>query len=210
MTDISERTLGDLVTANPSRARILERHGLDYCCGGRRTLKEACAAAGLDEQAVQAGSWRVRGRSGGLGGAGSTRAGATHRRHAPPLPPRGATAPGRAGREGPHCARTPTSRARRRTEVGCRRPGGIGAAPDEGGAGPVSCDRRACSRAARVRVRVRRESDPHDPRASGKFATSVKRYRLARQRPTAPRDSAPIRLCPNTSLHRPRAQDVRS
>jgi regulator of cell morphogenesis and NO signaling len=54
MTDISQRTLGDLVTANPSRARILERHGLDYCCGGRRTLKEACAAAGLDEQAVQA------------------------------------------------------------------------------------------------------------------------------------------------------------
>jgi regulator of cell morphogenesis and NO signaling len=54
MTDISQRTLGDLVIANPSRARILERHGLDHCCGGRRTLKEACAAAGLDEQVVQA------------------------------------------------------------------------------------------------------------------------------------------------------------
>lgn len=41
-------TLGDLVTADPRRTRVLERFGLDYCCNGHRTLTEASAAAGLD------------------------------------------------------------------------------------------------------------------------------------------------------------------
>jgi regulator of cell morphogenesis and NO signaling len=54
MTDISDRTLGDLVTANPAAARLLERHGLDYCCGGRHSLLDACAAAGVDEGVVRA------------------------------------------------------------------------------------------------------------------------------------------------------------
>ena len=40
----SQRTLADVVTATPSLARQLERRGLDYCCGGRRTIAEACAA----------------------------------------------------------------------------------------------------------------------------------------------------------------------
>jgi regulator of cell morphogenesis and NO signaling len=44
--------LGDLVTADPSLARELERRGLDYCCGGRRTLEQACAAQDLDASAV--------------------------------------------------------------------------------------------------------------------------------------------------------------
>lgn len=54
MTDTYDRTLGDLVTSNPLTARVLERHGLDYCCRGRRTLHDACADAGVDEQRVQA------------------------------------------------------------------------------------------------------------------------------------------------------------
>jgi regulator of cell morphogenesis and NO signaling len=45
-------TLGDIVTASPSSARELERHGLDYCCGGRQTLEDACTAAGLVPQDV--------------------------------------------------------------------------------------------------------------------------------------------------------------
>ncbi len=44
--------LADLVTADPSLARELERRGLDYCCGGRRTLADACAARDLDADAV--------------------------------------------------------------------------------------------------------------------------------------------------------------
>jgi regulator of cell morphogenesis and NO signaling len=41
-------TLAELVTADPSTARVLERHGLDYCCGGRRSLRAACEERGID------------------------------------------------------------------------------------------------------------------------------------------------------------------
>ena len=49
---LTDRTLGDLVAEEGARARVLERHGIDYCCHGDRTLGAACAAAGLDTEAV--------------------------------------------------------------------------------------------------------------------------------------------------------------
>ncbi len=45
-------SLGDLVTAHPSLARELERRDLDYCCGGARSLADACAEQGLDATLV--------------------------------------------------------------------------------------------------------------------------------------------------------------
>jgi len=45
-------TLGDLVTSVPRAAELLEGLGVDYCCGGRRTLTEACAQHGLDAHTV--------------------------------------------------------------------------------------------------------------------------------------------------------------
>ena len=47
-------TLAALVTANPVTARILERHQLDYCCGGSRSLEEACVEREIDPAAVLA------------------------------------------------------------------------------------------------------------------------------------------------------------
>ena len=41
-------TLSELVDARPSLAREFERLGLDYCCGGGRTLGDACLGRGLD------------------------------------------------------------------------------------------------------------------------------------------------------------------
>jgi regulator of cell morphogenesis and NO signaling len=41
------RTVAELVLEQPSRARVLEELGIDYCCGGRTPLAEACAARGL-------------------------------------------------------------------------------------------------------------------------------------------------------------------
>jgi regulator of cell morphogenesis and NO signaling len=52
MTDLHDITLGALVVERPDAARVFERHGLDYCCGGRRAFAEACADAGLDADAV--------------------------------------------------------------------------------------------------------------------------------------------------------------
>jgi regulator of cell morphogenesis and NO signaling len=45
-------TLAELVNQNPALARELEARSLDYCCGGRRSLAEACAEVGLDPDAT--------------------------------------------------------------------------------------------------------------------------------------------------------------
>jgi len=54
MSHTLSRTLGDLVAEVPSRATVLERLGLDYCCHGDRSVADACATAGLDPAAVAA------------------------------------------------------------------------------------------------------------------------------------------------------------
>lgn len=41
-------SLGELARVNPAATRVFLRHRLDFCCGGRRSLAEACAKAGLD------------------------------------------------------------------------------------------------------------------------------------------------------------------
>lgn len=47
MTLTANETVGEIVAANPSWARVFERHGIDYCCGGARPLGEACSEKGL-------------------------------------------------------------------------------------------------------------------------------------------------------------------
>ncbi|MEO6123806.1 MAG: iron-sulfur cluster repair di-iron protein [Ilumatobacteraceae bacterium] len=47
-------TLAEAVDAFPQLAREFERRGLDYCCGGARTLGEACALIGVDPEATVA------------------------------------------------------------------------------------------------------------------------------------------------------------
>ncbi len=46
------RTLADLAVATPSATRVFHRHGLDFCCGGRVPLAEACAKEGLDPDLI--------------------------------------------------------------------------------------------------------------------------------------------------------------
>jgi regulator of cell morphogenesis and NO signaling len=47
-------SLGDLAAANPSATRVFLRHRLDFCCGGRRSLADACNKAGLDPASIVA------------------------------------------------------------------------------------------------------------------------------------------------------------
>lgn len=47
-------TLAEAVDAFPQLAREFERRGLDYCCGGGRTIDEACTLVGLDPSATVA------------------------------------------------------------------------------------------------------------------------------------------------------------
>ncbi len=52
MTPDLDTHVGDLILALPQAMRHLEALGIDYCCGGHRSLREACALAGLDAEAV--------------------------------------------------------------------------------------------------------------------------------------------------------------
>ena len=48
MTTASKRAVGEWVTERPSRSRVFERLGIDYCCGGKQPLDAACSEADHD------------------------------------------------------------------------------------------------------------------------------------------------------------------
>jgi regulator of cell morphogenesis and NO signaling len=50
----AEQTVGQLVVQRPARARIFERFGIDYCCGGNQRLQDACRAKSVDYETVVA------------------------------------------------------------------------------------------------------------------------------------------------------------
>ncbi len=50
-----QTSLATLVGERPEAMRYFEALGLDYCCGGRQSLNEACTTAGLDLATVVAG-----------------------------------------------------------------------------------------------------------------------------------------------------------
>lgn len=47
MTLTATKTVGEIAAETPSSTREFEKLGIDYCCGGSRTLGEACAAANI-------------------------------------------------------------------------------------------------------------------------------------------------------------------
>lgn len=53
MTTLSiNSALAEFVTQNQFCTAVLNRYGLDFCCGGQRTLQAACASKGLDADQV--------------------------------------------------------------------------------------------------------------------------------------------------------------
>ena len=67
-----EKTVREIVLENPSSIRVFESLGIDYCCGGKKPLSDACSHANVDfrrvlelldqasrdSQAPQAGDWK--------------------------------------------------------------------------------------------------------------------------------------------------------
>ena len=45
MSITTEKTVREVVLENPAAARVFEKLGIDYCCGGGQTLERACQAA---------------------------------------------------------------------------------------------------------------------------------------------------------------------
>jgi len=54
MAITEETTVGQLVAENPATARVFEKVGIDYCCGGQRSLEEACSKAKMSFSEVAA------------------------------------------------------------------------------------------------------------------------------------------------------------
>jgi regulator of cell morphogenesis and NO signaling len=47
MNVTTEKTVRELALEEPGAARVFESLGIDYCCGGKQTLEQACHAASL-------------------------------------------------------------------------------------------------------------------------------------------------------------------
>lgn len=45
-------TVGELVKERPARSRLFEKLGIDYCCGGKIPLAQACAKKNLDPMKI--------------------------------------------------------------------------------------------------------------------------------------------------------------
>ncbi|QQS31206.1 MAG: iron-sulfur cluster repair di-iron protein [Sphingobacteriales bacterium] len=50
---IKQRTIGEIVAENYHAATVFEKHQIDYCCGGKKTLNMVCQERGLDPVKLQ-------------------------------------------------------------------------------------------------------------------------------------------------------------
>jgi regulator of cell morphogenesis and NO signaling len=46
-------TLGQIATKDLRKAKIFKKYGLDFCCGGKKTVRQACAEKGLDVTRIE-------------------------------------------------------------------------------------------------------------------------------------------------------------
>lgn len=47
-----DNTVGEIVAKNFRTAQIFEKFGLDFCCGGKKTLSDACSKRGVDANEI--------------------------------------------------------------------------------------------------------------------------------------------------------------
>lgn len=48
-----ERTVGELVAEDYRAAEVFKKNGIDFCCGGKKTLAEVCMQKGLDANTLE-------------------------------------------------------------------------------------------------------------------------------------------------------------
>jgi regulator of cell morphogenesis and NO signaling len=49
----ADETLGEIAAKDLRKAEVFKKYGLDFCCGGKKTVKEACAEKGIDVTRVE-------------------------------------------------------------------------------------------------------------------------------------------------------------
>jgi len=52
MNATATKTVRDLAVEVPNATRVFEKYGIDYCCGGKKPLEEACSQANLSLQEI--------------------------------------------------------------------------------------------------------------------------------------------------------------
>lgn len=57
---LQDHSLGQLARQIPGATRIFHEHGLDFCCGGKQSLRDAAQRKGLDAAAVAAIAAQLR------------------------------------------------------------------------------------------------------------------------------------------------------
>ncbi len=53
ITGENEETLGEIAVKDLRKAEIFKKYGIDFCCGGKKTVKQVCAEKGLDVTKIE-------------------------------------------------------------------------------------------------------------------------------------------------------------
>lgn len=51
-TPLLDRTVGELVAERPGRSRIFQTNKIEFCCQGKKTLREACERKGVSPKSI--------------------------------------------------------------------------------------------------------------------------------------------------------------
>ncbi len=54
LANAKEETLGEITAKDLRKAEVFKQYGLDYCCGGKKTVTQACEEKGIDPAVVRA------------------------------------------------------------------------------------------------------------------------------------------------------------
>lgn len=46
--ELNEETIGQIVTKDMRKAEVFKKYGIDFCCGGKKTIREACSEKGIN------------------------------------------------------------------------------------------------------------------------------------------------------------------
>lgn len=47
------KTVGEIAASDLRKAQVFKKYGIDFCCGGKKTLREACATKGLNANEIE-------------------------------------------------------------------------------------------------------------------------------------------------------------
>jgi regulator of cell morphogenesis and NO signaling len=51
-------TVGEIAAKDIRKAEVFKKYGIDFCCGGKKSLKQVCEEKGLDVEIVEA-NWKI-------------------------------------------------------------------------------------------------------------------------------------------------------